>query len=70
MNRDDIPFEIGDLVEYRGRDNYDHLRPGDLVTVVDIIPGIFAGDYYAVVKSDDGSYATAYTWRFSGGLTI
>ncbi len=64
------PYKIGDEVRYVGRDSYAFLSIGDIVTVLNIGPGIFPPDVYVTVTSDPKAErtkfntTTGYDWRF------
>ena len=57
-------IKIGDKVKLIGR-SYGPLDTGDIATLVDIQPGIFAGDRYFTVMTANNKRISGYDWRFA-----
>ena len=64
MKQIDIPYGEKDMVTYVGRDGYGFLKPGDIVQVIKIEPGIFDGDFYTTAIDSSGHRTAGFSWRF------
>jgi hypothetical protein len=64
MKREEIPYGPGDRVYLASRYSYGNIQPGDQGNVIAIEDGIFPGDFYTRIVTDDGRKAAAFSWRF------
>lgn len=57
-------YKIGDTVKCISRGGYSLLKHGEIVTVINIEPGMFDGDFYTTVRTAHGKKVSGFDWRF------